>query len=164
MPAPRRQPDLMAVEPLEKRVDHLLEECRMVLPGVQALFGFQLMAVFNPPFFTLLSFGERLLHLGALVLVALAIAFLMAPATYHRQAEPDGVSVGFVRYASRLLMAAMVPLMVALTMEVYLIARLVLERRAPSLVLALIVFVTFAAIWFVWPWISRRTRRRAPAR
>jgi hypothetical protein len=36
---------------LEDALTHLLEECRMVLPGVQALFGFQLIAVFNRSFF-----------------------------------------------------------------------------------------------------------------
>ena len=33
--------------PLSKAAEYLLEECRMVLPGIQALFGFQLVAVFN---------------------------------------------------------------------------------------------------------------------
>jgi hypothetical protein len=36
--------------PLEKAALLLLEECRMVLPGIQALFGFQLIAVLNPLF------------------------------------------------------------------------------------------------------------------
>jgi len=36
--------------PLSQAVSHLLEECRMVLPGLQALFGFQLVAVFNTAF------------------------------------------------------------------------------------------------------------------
>lgn len=40
--------------PLSEAVTHLLEECRMVLPGIQALFGFQLIVVFNP------AFNERL--------------------------------------------------------------------------------------------------------
>src|SRR5213078_3805203 len=38
------------VLPLSEAVTHLLEECRMVLPGIQALFGFQLIAVFNSTF------------------------------------------------------------------------------------------------------------------
>jgi len=28
-------------ETLSESVSHMLEECRMVLPGIQALFGFQ---------------------------------------------------------------------------------------------------------------------------
>lgn len=40
---------------LSEAVTHLLEECRMVLPGIQALFGFQLIVVFNPTFYEKLS-------------------------------------------------------------------------------------------------------------
>ena len=36
--------------PLSQAVTHLLDECRMILPGLQALFGFQLIAVFNQRF------------------------------------------------------------------------------------------------------------------
>ena len=45
--------------PLAKAAGFLLEECRMVLPGIQALFGFQLITVFNSGFFELLSPAER---------------------------------------------------------------------------------------------------------
>ena len=45
----------------------LLEECRMVLPGIQALFGFQLIAVFNEGFSDKLTPGEQELHLAAII-------------------------------------------------------------------------------------------------
>ena len=32
---------------LNEEATHIFEECRMVLPGIQALFGFQLVAVFD---------------------------------------------------------------------------------------------------------------------
>jgi hypothetical protein len=32
---------------LEAATGYILEECRMMLPGIQALFGFQLIAVFD---------------------------------------------------------------------------------------------------------------------
>lgn len=60
---------------------YLLEECRMVLPGVQALFGFQLIAVFNTAFSDKLSHGEQSVHLLALALVAIAVALIMSPAS-----------------------------------------------------------------------------------
>jgi hypothetical protein len=147
-----------APEPLEKSVDHLLEECRMVLPGVQALFGFQLIAVFNQPFFTILSAGERAVHLVALVLVSLSVALVMAPAAYHRQAEPQRVSARFLAYASRMLMLAMVTLMIAVPLDVYLIARVILDGAAPAATLALAVFAAFGAVWFVVPWRARGAR------
>ena len=53
----------------------------MVLPGIQALFGFQLIAVFNERF-RQLSEGEQLIHFTAIMLVAIAIALIMTPAAY----------------------------------------------------------------------------------
>jgi hypothetical protein len=49
-------------ESLEEEVDHVVEEARMVLPGIQALLGFQLVAVFNQRFAERLPFGALLLH------------------------------------------------------------------------------------------------------
>ena len=42
--------------PIEKIAQEAIEEARMVLPGIQALFGFQLMAIFNDKFRTLSEF------------------------------------------------------------------------------------------------------------
>jgi uncharacterized membrane protein len=91
----------------------------VVLPGIQALFGFQLIAAFNERF-RQLSEGEQLIHFTAIMLVAIAIALIMTPA-YHRLAEQATVSMFFVRLASWLIAAAMVPLMIGLTLEVYLL-------------------------------------------
>lgn len=68
-----------------KTISHLLEECRMVLPGIQALFGFQLIAVFNQPFWDRLDPSHRSLHFTAIFLVVISMALVMTPAAYHRQ-------------------------------------------------------------------------------
>ncbi len=148
-------------ESLEKSVDHLLEECRMVLPGVQALFGFQLIAVFNAPFFERLTDAQREIHLAALVLVCLAVALLMAPAAYHRQAEPNLVSRQFVDYAGRLLMLAMMPLMLALTLDVYLIAHMILRGNVVPALIAGSLLTVFALLWFGIPLAMRTPRTRS---
>src|SRR5689334_15986695 len=90
-------------ETLEKEVTHALEEARMVLPGVQALFGFQLIAVYSDRFDRALSPGQQRLHLFSVFLAALTVVLTMAPAAYHRQAEPHEISRSFVNLASRLL-------------------------------------------------------------
>ena len=73
-----------------------LEEARMVLPGVQALFGFQLIAVFSDGFERRLDQNGQSLHLIAIVLVTIAIAIVMTPAAYHRQVEPRRATVAFL--------------------------------------------------------------------
>jgi hypothetical protein len=77
--------------PLSKAAEYLLDECRMVLPGIQALFGFQLVAVFNQGFAEKLSTAEQRLHLLAIGLVVVAVAIIMTPAALHR-ASPREVT------------------------------------------------------------------------
>src|SRR5437588_6765743 len=57
--------------PLSKAAEYLLDESRMVLPGIQALFGFQLIAVFNSAFEQKLSPAEQRGHLLAIGFVAI---------------------------------------------------------------------------------------------
>src|SRR6266540_4381422 len=93
--------------PLSKAAENLLQECRILLPGLQALFGFQLIAVFQPTFEQKLSPAEQQLHLLALGLGALATAVIITPAAYHRQTGSCEATAGFVTVSSRLLMASM---------------------------------------------------------
>lgn len=144
---PERREEL----PLPEAVTHLLEECRMVLPGIQALFGFQMIAVFNTGFAAKLSVSEQQLHLLALGLVAISVALLMAPAAYHRQTGPLQVTERFITVASRLLLGAMVPLIAAIGLEFYLIARVILSNTLVSLSLALALMCVFSGLWFLLP-------------
>src|SRR3954471_7751557 len=95
---------------LSEAAQTLLDECRMILPGIQALLGFQLIAVFNERFSRDLSAGEQQLHFASLSMVALAVAIIMCPAAYHRIQGVTEVSEQFLRNSSRLLLASMVPL------------------------------------------------------
>src|SRR3954467_545481 len=103
----------LSSEALEREANRVIEEARMVLPGIQALFGFQLIAVFNNAFEKLTG-PERVFHYIALALVAVAVAIIMTPAAYHRLAEQGTISEFFVKLASVLIAIAMVPLMIGL--------------------------------------------------
>ena len=148
---------------LTKAADHLIEECRMVLPGVQALFGFQLVAVFSERFDKALSASEKLLHLGSISLVALAIALIMTPAAYHRLTSPDRVSAHFVRMSTRLLMAGMPTLMFALAIDAYLVGRII-DGRGTAAALAAGLLAVFAGLWIGLPVASRLLRLDPSAR
>jgi hypothetical protein len=71
--------------PLSKAGEYLLDECRMMLPGIQALFGFQLITVFSPGFGERLEPHEQVVPLVAIALIALAVALIMTPAALHGQ-------------------------------------------------------------------------------
>ena len=140
---------------LESATTYILEECRMVLPGIQALFGFQLIAVFSEGFRNL-SRLEQLLHLVAIVLVTVAIALVMAPAALHRQSQAERVSRRFIRVSSTLLLAGMFPLALGLALDVYLITTLVAGTHSAGAVVALGLLIVFALLWLALPWRERR--------
>ncbi len=128
-----------------------LDEARMILPGTQTLFGFQLIVVFNQTFQDRLSAGERALHLAATALVALATALLIAPAAYHRQAEPERASRRFVVLSSRLLTWSTVPLMLAVCADLYLVGVVATGRREVGIGVAAVLLAVFLALWIVLP-------------
>ena len=136
--------------PLSKAAEYLLDECRMVLPGIQALFGFQLIAVFNSAFQEKLGASEQHLHLLAIGLVALAVAIIMTPAALHRQKGPYEVTDTFVRVSSRLLLWSMVPLALGILIDFYLVSRVISGSLLASL-FAAAMFVIFSGLWFVFP-------------
>src|SRR5439155_17399477 len=111
--------------PLSKAAEYVLDECRMVLPGIQALFGFQLVAVFSPGFDLKLDHRGQCAHLAAIVLVAVAVAAVMTPAALHRQQGARQVTASFVRTSTRLLLWSMLPLAVSICIELYLITAIV---------------------------------------
>src|SRR6185503_20903448 len=143
---------------LNDAATHVLEECRTVVPGMQALFGFQLIAVFSTGFKVELSNAERMTHLAALLLVAIAIALVMAPAALHRQSEPMSVSRRFIATSSHLLMASMVPLALGICLDVYLIARVILGSSHGAGVVAVLLLAVFFVFWRVIPQAARRRR------
>jgi len=136
---------------LDSAATHVLEECRMVLPGIQALFGFQLIAVFNQGFDEKLSPGEQQLHFVALFLVAVSAALVMAPAAIHRQSQQREVSERFIWLSSLLLRMSMLPLALGLSLDVYLIARVVFDAPALGFVFAATLLVVLAILWWFVP-------------
>src|SRR5437773_6748563 len=91
---------------LSDKIKQTLTEARVVLPGTQALLGFQLI-IFLSHSFDQLPKSSQLLHLGALGCVGASAILLMTPPAYHRIAEDGDESEGFQILTSRFLVAAM---------------------------------------------------------
>jgi len=148
-------------ESLKDALQQTLDEARMVLPGVQALFGFQLIAVFSDGFEHRLSDLERNLHLVAIVLVTIATALMMTPAAYHRQVDRRRVTGEFLALASHLVSGAMLPLAAGLSLDIHLVASAVTGERRLAIALGAVVFAMFLALWFAFPqWRAAQARRR----
>lgn len=130
---------------------YLLAECRMVLPGIQALFGFQLVSVFSASFATALSQAEKHLHLVALGMIAIAVVLVMTPAAIHRRMGARHVSRRFIETSTQLLFASMFPLALGICIDFYLIARVISGNKSVALLLALGMLAVISVLWFFFP-------------
>jgi hypothetical protein len=80
----------------------------------------------------------------------------MAPAAYHRIVEPEIGSEFFIRFTSVLIAAAMLPLMISLTLDTYIVAILIVRSGVLGAAIAIAVFTIFAVMWFVYPLAKRK--------
>jgi DMSO reductase anchor subunit len=142
---------------LSDKIKHVLTEARVVLPGAQALLGFQFIAVLMEGFEKLPD-GSKYVHLSSLGLIALTVVLLMTPAAYHRIVEEGEETEHFHRFATKMVVAALVPLALGLCGDVYVVVRKVTDSQLVSVVSALVILAIFWELWFGLT-LYRRTQR-----
>lgn len=146
-------------ESLKDEITNLIEEARMVLPGIQALFGFQLIAVFNDGF-RRLEPALQGAHMAAILLVTAAIVLIMTPAAYHRIAERGEISRRFSRLGSRLIASAMVPFALGISLDLMIITQMITGHAAVAALSFAAALSVFLLAWFVFPFAAKRSRQR----
>lgn len=149
-------------EPVEKlsvsdATEHIFQESRMLLPGAVTLFGFQLVVVFNRTFQDRLGVWDQRIHLLALLLIAVTIALLMAPATFDLQVQREEATRRFIRIATFQLNVATLPLAIALTLEIYLVTHIVILDRVASALIAAGILMLYLGLWYVFPRLAARS-------
>jgi hypothetical protein len=147
-------------EKLSDAISHLLEECRMVLPGIQALFGFQWIAFFNQRFADV-SRADQGLHLGATAIVAVSAALLMTPAAYHRTARGKAISEHFISLSTRLILVGMFFLSLGIAIDFFVISSFVVKSPAVCFSFAVLIWLVLILLWFIYPMIGGRAARSA---
>jgi len=154
-----RDTDTPSSTPLDVKIDQLLTEARVILPGAQALFGFQLAIVFTQSFGGLASV-PMLVHAASLLLVALAVVLLMAPAAYHRIAYEGEVSADMHRVGSVLVTAATIPLALGLAGDTYVVIGKITASPAAAISAAGAAFTLLIGLWHAYPLIAASIRHR----
>jgi multisubunit Na+/H+ antiporter MnhG subunit len=146
------QPEESPKERVDRELGELLEEIRVVLPGVEILFGFLILLPFQ--FSDELGQLERLLYLGAFLSVSAALALLVAPTVYHRVNFRHMDKLQLIGMANRMVIAASALLAAGIALAVY----LVVETLVGGVVAAIIAAAN--AGWFAWLWFAIPLRRR----
>lgn len=130
----------------------------MIVPGVQALLGFQLISVFNTVFLNQLGRGDHIVHFGAICATATAMGLVIAPAAFHRQAESGMISTRLVRIGSRFLEGALLALSIGVGLDAHLIGVLVFGSELAGACAGSAIAIFLVSVWFVYPRAVRRSR------
>jgi hypothetical protein len=149
-----REEDKVEDPGLHQKIDQMLTEARVILPGAQALLGFQLAIVLTQSFEKLPE-GVKSIHGAALLLVALSIVLLMAPAAYHRIVYAGEDSEGFLRTGGRLVTVSTVPLALGLAADVHVVCTRIFRSDLAAGVAGLAVLALLVGLWHVLPWALR---------
>jgi Family of unknown function (DUF6328) len=108
-PSGRKQMPDHAATPLKTKIEQMLTEARVIIPGGQALLSFQFVCTFTRSFKDL-PLSIQYLHAAGLCAVALSVLLLMTPAALHRIAFHGEDDASFFRIGSALVIAASIPL------------------------------------------------------
>jgi Family of unknown function (DUF6328) len=134
-------------ERADRELIELLNELRIVLPGVTVLFGFLLAVPFAKGWPKVTPFERDLV---AFLSTGVSVAFLTAPSSYHRLRFRTGHKEHLVRYGSRLAVAGIAAFAVALEAVVLLVFDYVASRSAA--VIATACFTIFVVLlWYGLP-------------
>ncbi len=156
---PKPSPERDEMVQLKDRIAEIYTEDRVVLPGVQALLGFQLSSYLTESF-SHLPQAARAVSTASLFLLLLSMVLLMTPAPFHRLAERGEDTERFARIATRLVLASLPPLALGVAGDIYVVIAAVAGRTGGlALAIALACAVFMVALWFGVPLAARRKPR-----
>jgi hypothetical protein len=137
-----------------REVTELLQELRIVLPGVQILFAFLLTVPFAGRF-TELTDPQRYVFFATLLCTAVATALLIAPSAHHRLLWRQGAREYRLRTGNALTILGLAFLVPAMVGVIFVITDLMFGALGALVVTALMV-ASFAGLWFALPLWYRR--------
>jgi len=146
-------------ERADRELIELLNELRVVLPGVTVLLGFLLAVPFAKGWPKITPF-ERDAFIVAFLAAALSVALLTAPSSYHRIRFRHGDKEHMVRVGNRLAIAGIAAFAVALEAVVLLVLSYVASKTA-GIVAAACLALVVGTLWYGLPLRAAIRDRRA---
>ena len=154
-----RQQTMTENASLDQRITQMLTEARVVLPGVQALLGFQLISVISQSFEKLPA-SSRVIHAASLGCMTVAVILLIAPAAYHCIVFAGQDTEEVHRIGSRFITGATIPLALGLAGDIYVVFAKITASSVTALYVAAIALVFLVGFWHAFPVITRLRRLR----
>jgi hypothetical protein len=141
------------LERLDRNLDEMMGELRVVVTGVQVLFAFLLIVPFSSGFVGIGPF-ERTVYLVTLVCSALAALCVIMPAAYHRMLFRHDDKRHVVFLANRVSIAGLVFLALAICGSLLLVTTKLFGAVAGAITAGLVA-IPFALLWFAAPLYRR---------
>ncbi len=137
------------VQRSDRQFGELLQELRVVLPGVQVLFAFLLTMPFSSRFDRTTEFQQDL-YFVALLLTTAATVLLMAPTALHRLRFRRGLKGDIVTISHRLTLAGLAALGLAIACAVMLVTDVLFALPA-ALAIGAAVLAVIVVLWLLLP-------------
>ena len=134
----------------------LLQEVRVAQTGTQILFAFLLGVPFTQRFADVTQF-QKTVYFATLLAAAVASVLLIAPTAYHRILFRQNEKPFVIATSSRLIIAGLVFVALAMTGVILLISDLLYNSRTAAIATA-VIGLLFLVVWYVVP-ITRRIAR-----
>src|SRR5690349_6843613 len=112
---------------IEDRLKTALDESRLLILGVQVLFGFQCQAAFQE-LFAGVPAPSRYVHCGGLVFLLASLGLLIAPSLFHQIVHRGNSSPAALRMASGFASASLLPLTLGLGAAVFVVFEQLFNR------------------------------------
>jgi hypothetical protein len=144
--------------PLPAKIDQMLTEARVILPGAQALLGFQLTVTLTRSFEQLPEHVKHL-HVAALCCVGFAIILLMTPAAIHRISFAGEDTTAFLRLGSTFVIAAPLFLALGIADDLFVATYKAAGSQIWALAVASMSMLLLALFWFAIPLLIRHEYR-----
>lgn len=142
-------------ETLDREVDELSSELRMVIPGVTVLLAFLLGLPFTSVF-SELSALQSDVYFAAFLSTAVSVVFLLGEGAYHQVRGKPYSKGRLLKTATRQMVTALIFLAISFSAVVFLVTDLLFGHILSILVTCGIV-ILISIVWFALP-LSRRIR------
>jgi Kef-type K+ transport system membrane component KefB len=140
-------------ERLDRELMELLQELRVVLPGVQVLLAFLLTAPFQQRFAQLPG-SLRNAYFASIACATMATALLIAPSAHHRLRWRAGEKDRLLRIANREAIWGTVFLAAAIVLALYVVTN-VLFATWIAVLTAVLGVAVFVWLWYALPLVGR---------
>jgi hypothetical protein len=147
--------------PMHAKIEQLLTEARVILPGAQALLGFQLIVTMTQAFDRLPP-SVKAVHLTALMSLVVAVVLLIAPAAVHRLAFRGQDDPRFLQPGSVFITLALLPLAASICCDIWVALYQLIGSDSIPTAGASITAAFLFGLWFVLPLFLRGRARPAP--